>query len=40
MGKTPEQIDKAFGDFSGQEELEVMREVVGTTAVFNKQDLV
>lgn len=27
MGKTLEQVDEAFGDFSGQEEQEVMREI-------------
>lgn len=28
MGKTLEQVDEAFGDFSGQEEQAVMREIV------------
>ncbi|KAJ0383587.1 hypothetical protein COL922a_010204 [Colletotrichum nupharicola] len=37
MGKTLEQMDDAFGDLSGHEEQEVMREILGGQAVTSKQ---
>ncbi|KAJ0274782.1 hypothetical protein COL940_009179 [Colletotrichum noveboracense] len=37
MGKTLEQMDEAFGDLSGHEEQEVMREILGGQAVTSKQ---
>lgn len=40
MGKSLEQIDHAFGDFSGHEEREVMSEVVGGVLAKKKQSSV
>ncbi|KAI8178228.1 hypothetical protein K4K51_004784 [Colletotrichum sp. SAR 10_75] len=37
MGKTLEQMDEAFGDLSGHEEQEVMREILGGQAVTSKR---
>ncbi|KAL3303063.1 putative high-affinity glucose transporter [Colletotrichum asianum] len=37
MGKTLEQMDEAFGDHSGHEEQEVMREILGGQAVTSKR---
>ncbi|KAE9566599.1 hypothetical protein CGMCC3_g17253 [Colletotrichum fructicola] len=36
MGKTLEQMDEAFGDLSGHEEQEVMREILGGQAITSK----
>ncbi|KAK9770042.1 putative Major facilitator superfamily (MFS) profile domain-containing protein [Seiridium cardinale] len=36
MNKTLEQMDEAFGDFSGHEEQEVMREIVGNQTMIGK----
>ncbi|KAK2762370.1 high-affinity glucose [Colletotrichum kahawae] len=36
MGKTLEQMDEAFGDLSGHEEQEVMREILGNQVVTSK----
>lgn len=37
MGKSLEQIDHAFGDFTGREEREVMAEVMGRVHAGEKQ---
>lgn len=38
MGKTLEQVDEAFGDFTGHEEQEVMNEILGSGLGNRKKD--
>jgi len=40
MGKTLEQMDEAFGDLSGQEEQEIMREIMSNPTLVGKQTAV